>query len=172
MSGWERSDGVRITPSHVRVSRAAARTPITIHAEGPGERPGGAVRCHHTIPNPTTVAMPLMYAAAQHHRNRRRRAASDDTEAARVKRASAIHEIQLVVAAAFAFAVRFSQPIMAAPTSVATTVIVNARTCPLTHMSSSTRWPIFFSTVSTWVSSPVDMFSGRIKVQQGSRPLR
>ena len=51
---------VRITPSYVRVSTVAARTPITIHAEGRGELPGGAVWCHHTIPNPTTVAVPLM----------------------------------------------------------------------------------------------------------------
>ena len=59
MSGWERSDGVRITLSHARFRMAAVRTPITIHAEGPEELPGGAVRCHHTIPSPATAAIAL-----------------------------------------------------------------------------------------------------------------
>jgi hypothetical protein len=58
MSGWDRSNGVRITLSQITVSVAQARTPITIHADGPAERPDGAVWCHHTIPNPVTVAIP------------------------------------------------------------------------------------------------------------------
>lgn len=89
MSGCERSDGVRITPSHVTASAVTATTPITIHAQGRGTVPGGAVRCHHTIAHPTTVAMPLTYAAAQHHRNRRSETATVDAAAARTKSVSA-----------------------------------------------------------------------------------
>jgi len=98
MSGCERSAGVRITPSHVTASAVTATTPITIHPQGRGTVPDGAVRCHHTIAQPATVARPLRYAAAQHQRNRRSPTASDDAEAARPKSTIAAYEIQLVAA--------------------------------------------------------------------------
>ena len=45
--------------SQTVASVAHARTPTNIHAAGPAERPDGAVWCHHTVPIPNTVAIPV-----------------------------------------------------------------------------------------------------------------
>ncbi len=58
-SGCDLSNGVTITMSQTAVSVAQERTPTNIHAAGPAERPSGAVWCHHTVPSPNTVAIPV-----------------------------------------------------------------------------------------------------------------